>query len=267
MAFPHNLKPSDEDRELNDHSGNRDDTQYSAESIEHYEAVFGEDFVSPGGRNMAVELIQALDLQPGSRILDVGCGLGGCAFTMAREFGLIVDGIDLSKNMIDRATIKRDDYGLQEKVSLSLGNCLELNPGPTYHGIFSRDVFLHIHDKKHLFSNLKNALLSGGTLLFTDYCCGEKPWSDEFTEYVSNRGYQLHTVPEYAQILEDAGFNVISAQDATDRFIDILKVELNKIGALEFSPSEIALLSDSWQAKIDRANQGDHRWGVFIAHI
>jgi len=268
------LKPSDEDPLLTDHKANsaansadRDNTQYSAESIEHYEAVFGQDFVSPGGREMAIELITSLNLQPGSRVLDVGCGLGGCAFAMATDFGLVVDGIDLSKNMIDRANKKCKKYGLGKKVNLNLGNCLELKASPTYHGIFSRDVFLHIHDKKRLFSNLKNALLPGGKLLFTDYCCGEKPWSDEFSEYVSNRNYQLHTVTEYTQILEEAGFQVIDARDATGRFIDILKTELKKIAALEFSPSEKTLLADSWQSKIDRARQGDHRWGIFQAQL
>jgi len=270
MIFRPSLKLSDEVPSLTDHYSSSTDsanTQYSAESIKHYEAVFGQDFVSPGGQEMAIELIKALDLQPGSRVLDVGCGLGGCAFTMARDFNLYVDGIDLSENMIERARKKCNEYGLRSKVNLSLGNCLDLEAGPTYHGIFSRDVFLHIHDKKRLFNNIKKALLAGGKILFTDYCCGAKPWSNEFTAYVNSRGYQLNTVAQYTQILEDAGFQITSAEDATDRFIDILKAELKKIATLEFNPPEIALLADSWQSKIDRASQGDHRWGIFQAHL
>ena len=150
---------------------------------------------------------------------------------------------------------------------MRLGNCLDLEAGPTYHGIFSRDVFLHIDDKKRLFSNIKKALLPGGKLLFTDYCCGTKPWSNDFAAYVSHRGYQLNTVAEYTQILEDAGFHITRAEDATDRFIDILKAELKKIATLEFTRSEITLLADSWQSKIDRANQGDQRWGIFQAQL
>ena len=244
-----------------------DDTQYSGQSIAHYEAVFGQDFVSPGGKKMATELIKVLDLESGSQVLDVGCGLGGCAFTMARDFDLVVDGIDLSNNMIDRAKQKCKKYGLDEKVSLRIGNCLELDTSPTYHGIFSRDVFLHISDKIRLLKSLKNALLPGGKLLFTDYCCGEKPWSSDFTEYVNNRGYQLHTVTEYIQLLENCGFKVMRGEDATDRFIVILKQELEKIASLNFSSSEKVQLTQSWQSKIDRATLGDHRWGIFLAHL
>ena len=65
-----------------------DSSQYLEASILQYESVYGEDFVSPGGREMAVELISRMALTPGARVLDVGCGLGGSAFVMARDFDL-----------------------------------------------------------------------------------------------------------------------------------------------------------------------------------
>ena len=34
------------------------------------------------------------------KVLDIGCGTGGSAFYMAREFGVDVHGIDLASNMI-----------------------------------------------------------------------------------------------------------------------------------------------------------------------
>ena len=41
-----------------------------------------------------------LDLKPGMKVLDVGCGIGGSAFHMASTYGASVRGIDLSTNMI-----------------------------------------------------------------------------------------------------------------------------------------------------------------------
>ena len=41
-----------------------------------------------------------LSLQPGERVLDVGCGIGGGDFYMAAKHGVIVHGIDLSVNMV-----------------------------------------------------------------------------------------------------------------------------------------------------------------------
>ena len=42
-----------------------DTSQYLTSSILQYEAVYGEDFVSPGGRQMAAELIGRMELAPG----------------------------------------------------------------------------------------------------------------------------------------------------------------------------------------------------------
>ena len=103
-----------------------DSSQYLAASILLYESVYGEDFVSPGGLAMAREMIGRMALAPGSRVLDVGCGLGGSAFVMARDFGLLVDGIDLSKNMLALANQKLAANGLSDSVRLEWGDCLAL---------------------------------------------------------------------------------------------------------------------------------------------
>jgi phosphoethanolamine N-methyltransferase len=242
-----------------------DSTQYAVESIRHYEAIFGEDFVSPGGQDMALELIGQMELKPRSRVLDVGCGLGGNAFTMAREFDLLVDGIDLSKNMLAMAEQKLTAYGLSDHVSLEQGDCLQLDRPQYYDAIFSRDVFLHISNKARLFSVFHASLKPGGKLLFTDYCCGEKPWADEFSYYVEDRGYSLHTLPEYEELITDAGFTKVESLDITDRFIEILQADLIKIDGLELPESDREMLKQSWFGKQERARSGDHRWGLFSA--
>ncbi|MDK1025690.1 MAG: methyltransferase domain-containing protein, partial [Gammaproteobacteria bacterium] len=203
-----------------------DSAQYLSASILQYEAVYGEDFVSPGGSEMAVELIEQLDLAPGSRVLDVGCGLGGSAFVMARQFGLYVDGIDLSKNMLALASAKLSAYGLSDRVKLEWGDCLELDRPEYYDAVYSRDVFLHIQDKKRLFSTLNTSLRPAGQLLFTDYCCGQKPWREDFSAYVEDRGYCLHTLPDYTELISQAGFERVAYRDLTHRFIDILQSDL-----------------------------------------
>jgi len=240
-----------------------DSTQYAIESIRHYEAVYGEDFVSPGGSDMAIELIGQLNLGPGSQVLDVGCGLGGSAFIMAREFDLIVDGIDLSKNMLSIATQKLAAYQLSGRVKLEQGDCLQLDRLETYDAIYSRDVFLHIADKTRLFSVLYSALKPGGKMLFTDYCCGDRPWADAFSEYVEDRGYNLHTLPEYRKLIEHAGFTQVRSSDLTHRFIDILLADLKRIGGLELPEAVRSELKNSWLGKLERTRSGDHRWGLF----
>ncbi len=242
-----------------------DSEQYSSNSILNYEAVYGEDFVSPGGRTLARELIARLRLKQGAKVLDVGCGLGGSAFLMAREFGFRVDGIDLSANMIEMARSKLKAHKIEDRVCLELGNCLELNRQRSYDGIYSRDVFLHIQDKARLFKKLHNALKPQGRLLFTDYCCSEKPWSEDFSRYVEGRSYFLNTLPEYTEVISDAGFCDIQCNDWTDRFIDILHGDLHTISGLEIEQAAKQKLKLGWREKLARAESGFHKWGLFTA--
>ena len=46
------------------------------------------------------EFVAKLGLQPGERVLDVGCGIGGGDFYMAAQHSVYVHGIDLSVNMV-----------------------------------------------------------------------------------------------------------------------------------------------------------------------
>ena len=240
-----------------------DGQQYTTASIRTYETVYGRDFVSPGGKETALALTTKLGLKPRQKVLDVGCGLGGGSFLMASQFDAQVDGIDLSHNMINAAANRLTELKLSTRVTLWQGDCLELDRPGTYDAIYSRDVFLHIHDKSQLFSTLHRSLKERGKLLFTDYCCGSPPWTEEFESYVAQRRYCLHTVPEYEAILISAGFSEVRAQDRTEEFTAILEGDLACILASDLDAVERDYLAVSWQAKIDRAVRGEQRWGLF----
>lgn len=65
------------------------------------------------------KLAEKLGLKAGQRVLDVGSGLGGSAFFLAKEYGVHVLGLDLSKNMVNRANQYRGemDESIQDLVS------------------------------------------------------------------------------------------------------------------------------------------------------
>ena len=75
-------------------------------------------------------------------------------------------------------------------------------------------------------------------MLFTDYCSGAKPWGEEFSAYVEERGYYLHTLPDYAGLISNAGFKQVEFRDLTNRFINILQSDLEKISGLDLVESD-----------------------------
>jgi len=233
-----------------------DATQYQVDAIAKYEAVYGQHFISPGGADSARACIARLGLKPGMRVLEVGCGLGGSAFLMAREHGVSVHGIDVSANMLASAQERLRAEGLASQVTLAQADVLALPATTRYDVIYSRDVFLHIHDKTRLMALLYDLLLPSGLLFFTDYGRGEGQPSAEFAAYIAQRQYDLRTVRGYRELLEQAGFVQVVAEDHTAEFVFILRSELVRIG----DDAAHADIRQSWLDKIDRARRGQQGW-------
>ncbi len=242
-----------------------DDTQYSKSEISKYEAIYGRNFISPGGARTSAEFVARLGLERGMTVLDIGCGVGGCAFQMAEHYGVTVDGVDISRNMIEIGRERCAQAGLAERVRLIHGDVLEIEPGARYHAVHSRDVFLHIHDKDRLFAHIRGLLVPGRVLAFSDYCRGDDPPSIEFDAYIEQRGYCLHTLDEYRRLLRRAGFVRIEADDETPRFIEIHRRELDQLPADALGNRDADDLRDGWTAKIGRAEKREQRWGWFTA--
>jgi len=252
-----------------------DGQQYTEEGIRRYEFIFGKTYVSTGGQSTTDEFVKSLNLTKNDKVLDVGCGIGGSAFHMAREYGSSVHGVDLSSNMISIAVKYQAEMeeNVRKLVSFEMSDItkqvFELN---SFDVIYSRDTILHIGDKESLFTKFYDWLKPGGRLMITDYCSGDKEeYSEDFLKYVHQRGYHLLTVGEYGHLLEKIGFKSVVADDRTDQFVDILHKESKgfvqrKQEFLQcFAEADFNYILGGWSAKVERCSAGDQAWGYFTA--
>jgi len=251
-----------------------DQNQYSRKGILRYEAIFGRTYVSVGGEVTTKEFVSQLDLQPGMKVLDIGCGTGGSAFYMARMHGVDVHGIDLASNMIGIA----QDYRLEmepavkHRVQFYIEDAISMEyPANFYDIVYSRDTILHIKEKEELFKKFLSTLKPGGKLMISDYCRGDQEHSQRFLDYVASRGYKLYSVKDYGHILERAGFENVVASDKTGLMIDIMKMEIQKFNSIkpkfidEFSQEDFDYIDQGWKDKMVRCKEGDQAWGLFTA--
>ncbi|XP_041930038.1 phosphoethanolamine methyltransferase isoform X1 [Alosa sapidissima] len=248
-----------------------DNQQYTRRGILRYEKMFGAGYVSTGGPSTTKEFVDLLNLTPGQKVVDVGCGIGGGDFYMAKNFGVEVLGMDLSANMVEIAC----ERAVKEKLPMVHFEVADATkrvfPVGTFDVVYSRDTILHISDKLELFKNFNSWLKPGGKVLISDYCSGEKPWSPQFEDYVKQRGYILYTPKRYGQFLEEAGFTNVRAEDRTEQFIQVIKSELEKAEVMreefvqEFSKEDYDAIMKGWTEKLQRCELGDQRWGLFYA--
>jgi cyclopropane-fatty-acyl-phospholipid synthase len=80
--------------------------------------------------------------RPGLRILDIGCGWGGMALTLAREFDAHVTGITLSQEQLTEARARAAAEGLDDRVKFELLDYRAVSE--TYDRIVSVGMFEHV---------------------------------------------------------------------------------------------------------------------------
>jgi len=248
-----------------------DQSRYSHTHILRYEQIFGKDFVSPGGPSTTKEFLKKLDIKPGCKVLDVGCGIGGSCFHFSKNFQTKVCGFDLSENMIEIARNRNREYKFPD-VEFVVADALKVDfEANSFDIIYSRDTILHIPEKDYLFKQLHKWLKPGGQLLITDYGCDNyDKLSEDFKSYIAERGYTLYTVDDYAQKLRDAGFTAVEGWNKTKLFVEILQQELDaflikkEFMLKNFSQKDFDEIADGWREKLVRSGQGEQVWGLWV---
>jgi len=93
-------------------------------------------------QNKIDHIIKKLDIKPGEKILEIGCGWGGMAFEVARQKKCEIKAISLSKNQINYCKNKAKEFGLDNQISFELIDYRKIKG--KYDKIFSVGMFEHV---------------------------------------------------------------------------------------------------------------------------
>lgn len=177
------------------------------------------------GQEMTRELAQEAGLQPGMRVLDAGCGLGGPCRLMADEFGCITTGIDITAEYIETAKRLSQLTGLQQGTNFVHGSATELPfDNESFDIAWTQHVQMNIADKKKFYAELSRVLVNGGQFLYYDiFSTGNGPIYFPVPWAATASLSHLITTSELASILNEAGLNLIKTTDQTQKSIDFLE--------------------------------------------
>ncbi|MBW3042721.1 methyltransferase domain-containing protein [Prochlorococcus marinus] len=139
-------------------------------------------------------------LPKGSRILDVGCGIGGSARILSNDYGFDVIGISISSEQIKRANelTTNKDYCRFEVM-----NALDLKfEKSTFDGVWSVEAGPHIFDKQKFADEMLRVLRPGGVLAIADWNQRDpsKYRFNFFEKFIMNQLLIQWTHPEFSSI-------------------------------------------------------------------
>ncbi len=199
-----------------------------------------------------------LGLQPGMRLLDVGCGWGGMVLHAARHHGVRAVGITLSARQGEWASHAVADAGLGDQVEIRVQDYRDVSDGP-YDAISSIGMFEHVGLARlgEYFTGLGQLLQPGGRLL--NHGISRLPGE---RERLSRRGFigryvfpdgELHEIGAVVSRMQTAGFEVRHVESLREHYALTLR-------------AWVANLERSWDEAVAEAGPARARiWRLYMA--
>ena len=136
------------------------------ETMNYSSALFEGDFTKPTSQAQLAKVRRAIrecQLQPGQRLLEVGCGWGALAECAALEFGAQVTGVTLSTEQLAFAQERMVRHGVAAQTDLRLQDYRDITDGP-FDAICSIEMFEAVGHEYwgSYFSTLRQQLKPGG---------------------------------------------------------------------------------------------------------
>lgn len=192
--------------------------------------IAGVDEFHVRGEEISRELAKIAKLN-NSKLLDIGCGIGGPCRLLAGEFNCITTGVDLSKEYIKTATALSKLVGLNNCTNFIQGNATNLPfEDNKFDVVWTQHLLVNISNRDKLYSEIDRVLNKNGTFIYYDvFKKGNinvkypMPWAEE------SKISFIEPTSEMASTLSTLGFKKIHTTDQTEIGIQFFEKLLHRI--------------------------------------
>ncbi|MGL5266322.1 MAG: cyclopropane fatty acyl phospholipid synthase [Plesiomonas shigelloides] len=148
-------------------------------------------------------ICEKLQLKPGMKVLDIGCGWGGLAAYMAKEYGVSVVGVTISKEQQQLAQKRCEGLPVQ----IMLQDYRDLNE--EFDRVVSVGMFEHVGPKNYrtYFNVVNRCLKKDG--LFLLHCIGSNTSGVKADAWISKYIFPNGCLPSIRQIADEAEGHLI----------------------------------------------------------
>ena len=191
-------------------------------------------------------MVDQMGVKPGDHVLEIGCGWGGFAEYAAKERGLKVTGLTISKEQLEYANKRIKSKGLSDKVNLKLQDYRDETG--VYDGVASIEMFEAVGEKYWpvYFDKIKQCLKPGKQATLQIITIQDARWdvyrkSVDFIQKYIFPGGMLPSPSVLRQEIHRAGLSVQhsiefgkSYSQTLRRWFEVFNNKWDKISAMGF---------------------------------
>lgn len=198
---------------------------------------------------------QKLELSPGKRLLDVGCGWGSLALHAAEHYGAQVLGITLARAQRDHIESRIAARGLTDRVRVRLLDYRQLGEGG-FDAVASLEMGEHVGERNYprFAATLFGAAAAGAPVLVQQMSRrGRHPGGGAFIESFIAPDMTMRPVGETIGLLEAAGLEIRGVQALREHYVWTARAWLRR-------------LEDRWDDAVALLGvQGARTWRLYLA--
>ncbi|WP_425506618.1 class I SAM-dependent methyltransferase [Streptomyces rectiverticillatus] len=184
-------------------------------------------------RRMELVVARKLALPPESPVLDAGCGVGDTARTIARAGGVYItgiDGIEPDVAIARQRSARAGEPGRRTRFLLANYHALPFADA-SFEGVYTMESFVHSSDPLQGLAEFFRVLRPGGRLVMSEYSSTPQAHLLPQARSALLRVCELSGMPgmltmthgRLERLLQQAGFVVESAYDATEKVLPMLR--------------------------------------------
>jgi cyclopropane-fatty-acyl-phospholipid synthase len=179
---------------------------------------------------------ERLAIQPGERVLDVGCGWGSNLLYLAQHTQGVFHGITLSARQREVVLARVQDWGVADRVRVDLCHIEDLAASAElYDAILFSGSIVHMHHRDAVHQLVGRILKPGGRLLISDCYYPRQVRGDRHSRatdfiFVTALGYcRLLGLAEELGLIEEAGLDILQVEDLTSSYVLTLSHWINNV--------------------------------------
>lgn len=138
-------------------------------------AELGKKVIHPGGRQSTKQVYQMADLQPGMRVLDIGCGVATTAIDIAKKFNCDVVASDIDQKMVDKALQNVQHAHLPDKIKIAKADIQQMPFADNEFDVVIVEAVTMFVDRKKAVSEIARVCKSGGKVIEHEFIWRKKP--------------------------------------------------------------------------------------------